>query len=177
MTTVFARYREGTCGETARVCHVLHMPDEGVVPAALVSLCGKPFPAGVLELMPQWAGMPCLTCTVLLPDGGPGVRAVASPGTATSGIPPGNHVYGAAFTDEPMCHIVPARTPRRTSLGRTVAVSECGHLAYDCGDGSSPDPPADWAVCPDCVESVTVRPVVPAPHDGDGSPQGVLPPD
>lgn len=153
---MFARYRQGLCCESDRVCHVLSVPGgspvpRNPVPRTLVSLCGQDFPPGVLELMPQWAGMPCVPCTLLLPDQtGPDVadpRAIAGAGPAGDAIPEG-YVGGAAFSGEALRHLVPKSTQRCRSAGRAVAVSECGHLAYD-GDDGSPD---DWPVCSECAD-------------------------
>lgn len=153
MTVVFARYRQGLCCESDRVCHVLSVPGGRSVPRTLLSLCGQDFPPGVLELMPQWAGMPCVPCTLLLPDQPvpeiDDTRAIADGDPAGVAIPEG-YAGGAAFSGEALRHLVPKNTQRCRSSGRTVAVSECGHLAYDGDDGqASPD---DWPVCSECVD-------------------------
>jgi hypothetical protein len=67
MTVVFARYRQGIVSEANRVSHALTVPDDGDIPETLKSFCGQSFPPGVLELMSQWAGMPCIGCTVNMP--------------------------------------------------------------------------------------------------------------
>lgn len=64
---VFARYKEGLASEAERISHVLSMPSDGTVPDALIALCGKRFPPGVLEALQPWAGMPCLSCTLNMP--------------------------------------------------------------------------------------------------------------
>lgn len=150
---MFARYRQGLCCESDRVCHVLSVPGGRSVPRTLLSLCGQDFPPGVLELMPQWAGMPCVPCTLLLPDQPvpeiDDTRAIADGDPAGVAIPEG-YAGGAAFSGEALRHLVPKNTQRCRSSGRTVAVSECGHLAYDGDDGrASPD---DWPVCSECVD-------------------------
>lgn len=155
MTVVFARYREGLCCESERVCHVLSVPGGGSVPRTLVSLCGQHFPPGVLERMPQWSGMPCVACTLLLPDQAePGAvdGCALGGGNSDGGTVPEGYVGGAAFSGEALRHLVPKSTQRCRSLGRAVAVSECGHLAYDDADGSGPDPPEDWPVCSECAD-------------------------
>lgn len=64
---VFARYRSGQVSEAKRVCHAFEIADDGTMPTELRSLCGQPFPPGVLELMQAWAGMPCIGCTLKMP--------------------------------------------------------------------------------------------------------------
>lgn len=161
---VFARYRAGMVGETRRVSHVFRLPAGDELPDAVESLCSQRFPAGVLESVPPWSGTPCMACTLRIPTGsesGVEIPSASAPDDRTGAEPPGEHVYGAAFTGESLRHIVPERTQRCLSLGKTVAVSECGHLAYDWTDGTCRRPPRDWSVCAECAEHarniVTVR--------------------
>lgn len=151
LTVVFARYRQGLCSEAERICHVLLVPRSSGVPHTLVALCGQDFPPGVLEMMPQWAGMPCVACTLLLPEDS-GSEVGAAPAIAEGpggGAVPEGYIGGAAFSGEALRHLVPASTQRCRSLGRTVAVSECGHLAYDDDDLAAPE---EWPVCTECAD-------------------------
>lgn len=174
MTFAFARPRAGTCGEASRVCHVLHLPETDRTPTALTSLCGRRFAPGMLEMMPEWVGMPCVACTVLLPidtappvpDPAPIEQSPCAPPCAPAGDP----VPAAAFSGEPLCHLLPAHTQRRSCGDRTVAVSACGHLVYDWRDGSCPNPPAEWSVCSDCAALVRTTALDVRGGDGGGRP-------
>lgn len=66
---VFARYKPGLVGESRRISHVLTVPTSPPLPSPLTALCGQTFPPNVLELLPAWAGMPCLRCTLNMPTG------------------------------------------------------------------------------------------------------------
>jgi hypothetical protein len=63
----FARYRAGIVGESQRISHVFHVHEDGTMPEAVTSLCGRSFPPGLLEHLPAWSGMPCLACTINMP--------------------------------------------------------------------------------------------------------------
>ena len=168
MTFAFARLRAGLCGESARVSHVLTLPETDGTPSTLISLCGRRFPPGMLEMMPEWTGMPCVACTVLLPiNAAPPAPADPAPLGAETCEPCGSLVQAAAFNGEPLCHLVPEQTQRRSCGGRTVALSACGHLVYDWRDGSCPNPPAEWRVCSDCTALVRAVPM--DVRGGDGT--------
>lgn len=64
---VFARLRPGLVGESRRVSHLVELDAADRPSAHVTSLCGTTFVSGELELMDQWAGMPCLACTLLIP--------------------------------------------------------------------------------------------------------------
>lgn len=169
MTFAFARLRPGICGEAARVCHVLNLPETDETPSHLVSLCGRRFPQGMLEMMPEWVGMPCVACTVVLPIGvGPAEPAEPAPIEAPSCAPCSNFTPAAAFSGEALCHLLPEYTQRRTCGGRTVAISACGHLVFDWRDGSCSNPPPEWSVCSDCTALVTTTALDVRGGDGGG---------
>lgn len=66
---VFARYKPGLVGESRRISHVLTVPTSTPVPDLLTAMCGQTFSPNALELLPAWAGMPCLGCTLNMPTG------------------------------------------------------------------------------------------------------------
>jgi hypothetical protein len=59
------RYRRGVVGETQRSCHLVPAPETGVVPEALIALCGQKFAPGTIDLLEIFTGMPCTTCVTL----------------------------------------------------------------------------------------------------------------
>lgn len=150
MTAVaFARHRHG--GESRPVSHVVELRPRA---AALTALCGRRFPPASLELLPAWTGMPCLSCALRLPTPpAPEPAPVARADPAATEVH--GHLRAAAFTGEPLAHLLPEHTPRLCSRGKTVAVSACGHLVDDWTDGATAPPPQDWPVCTECTE-VTV---------------------
>lgn len=168
MTFAFARLRAGLCGESARVSHVLHLPETDGTPSTLISLCGRRFPPGMLEMVPEWAGAPCVACTVLLPISAapPAPAEPAAPPEVERCEPCGSPARAAAFSGEQLCHLLPEHAQRHRCDGRTVALSACGHLVYDWRDGSCPGPPSEWRVCGDCAALARPGPMVVRGGDG-----------
>lgn len=167
---VFARYRYGAESESRRVSHVIDLLVDANLPGSVTALCGEQFPPGVLELMPQWAGMPCLACTLRMPAERPAehpdpTMAPLPRGHDDHDVPeaPGEHVYAAAFSGELLVHLLPESAQRGRSLGRTVAVSECGHLAFDWTDGTCLPPPRSWQICTECATRVQMIMTIPSP--------------
>lgn len=152
-TVAFARHRSGSVAESQRISHVVELDPES---SLITALCGRQFPPGALELVPQWAGMPCVACTLRLPmprepEPAPVPRPDRPPAPSA-----GDHVLAAAFTDEPLAHLLPEDTPRIRSRGEFVAVAACGHLVRDWTDGTAPPPPGDWPLCAECTDAAAI---------------------
>ncbi|MEU6646005.1 hypothetical protein ABZ863_26120 [Saccharomonospora sp. NPDC046836] len=64
------RLRQGTVGETRRVCHVVRVPD--TAPGELVALCGERIGPGQAELLTAITGMPCEVCLMMSARSAPG---------------------------------------------------------------------------------------------------------
>lgn len=59
---MWVRFLPGVVGLTRRVVHVVPVPADGAVPERLTAYCGQPISRGVVELLTQPVGAPCLLC-------------------------------------------------------------------------------------------------------------------
>lgn len=59
------RFRRGVVSETRRTCHLVPIPDNGVIPDELVALCHERFAPGTCEQLDAFVGMPCNDCLAI----------------------------------------------------------------------------------------------------------------
>jgi len=64
---LLVRARKSLAGNVRRTCHVVIVPEDGVLPAFLTACCGVRFTPGSAELLDQIHGTSCETCLAKTP--------------------------------------------------------------------------------------------------------------
>jgi hypothetical protein len=71
------RAKQGVTGETRRTSHLVDCDPSQPLPGAVVARCGERFQLGQIDLLPEFAGMPCVKC--LVKSEVPGSPSLAEP--------------------------------------------------------------------------------------------------